>query len=215
MKILKSKQMVMKASHLWEYYKIPFVCIIVGIGLVCYFANLLLHHEPDEILNIQFVNFYDNVSETSEFAGDFKEYMGMEESEGKIVFDNQAFFDLSNQSDFSNNYFVKTIAYLEAGTTDGVICSYDNLIGIAQGGRLMDLRDERTIKIYEKYKDRVVVFERDGKKIPVGIDISDSPVLNSMNGYIESCYIGISFNVAHAELTEMLLDYLLAGNLRM
>ncbi len=100
---------------------------------------------------------------------------------------------------------------MEGGDIDAVICQYDNLVGIAQGGRFMDLRNEYMEEIYAAYKDRVITIEKDGETIPVGIDISDSPVLKRMEGYDGPCYIGISSMTVHEGMVKVFLDYLFQG----
>lgn len=196
--------------YIWTYYKIPIVGILVFIFLVIYFVHAFLSRPEDTLLHVTFVNCYDNVSEDSDFYKDFLEYADFQET-GEVYFDSNVFFDLSKDRDYANTYFQKTVAYLEAGTTDAVICQETNMKGLAKGGRILNLKDERAGGICEKYKDRIVDYTTDeGEVIPVAVDISDSPCLEGLNSYEngEKCYLCVSAYIDRADQVEVFLDYL-------
>lgn len=197
------------ARYLWDYYKLWIIAAAALVWLTVYFILIYRNHPAEEIWKIAFVNFYDDVSWESDFSENFVKSLGRPVEEGSVVFDNNLFFNLERNSDYHNSYYQKLIAYLEAGTVDGVICEYSNLIGIGQGGRFLDLTDDRTAAVYERYRDRVVWIATEEGEVPIGIDISDSPVLAGMNGYADKCYLAVSSNIAHAELLEEFLEYLL------
>lgn len=87
-----------------------------------------------------------------------------------------------------------------------------NLNGLAQGGRVLSLRDERVEKIYEKYKDRIVEYTtKEGETVPVGINISDSPLLKGTKSYQDGCYLCVSAYIDEPDRidnVETFLDYL-------
>ena len=197
--------------YIWTYYKIPIVGILVFIFLVIYFIHAFLNRPEDTILHVTFVNCYDDVSEKSDFHKEFLEYADFQET-GEVIFDSNVFFDLSKDSDYANTYFQKTVAYLEAGTTDALICQETNMKGMAKGGRVLNLEDERSAGIYEKYKDRIVYYTtEEGEVIPVAVDISDSPRFKGMSSYqnSEGCYLCVSAYIDQADQVEVFLDYLL------
>lgn len=196
------------AEYIWTYYKIPIVSVIVLIFLAVYFIHAFLNRPGDTFLHVTFVNCYDDVSENSDFYQAFLEYAGSRKAE-EVYFDANVFFDLSRESDYANSYFQKTVAYLEAGTTDAVVCQESNLAGLAKGGRILTLEDERAKPIYEKYKDRIVDYTTDeGETLPVGVDISDSRFIRDMNSYEESCYLCVSAYIGQTDHVEVFLDYL-------
>lgn len=199
-------------QYIWDYYKLWIVGTIVLLSLIGYFTSIFYHRPADEILHISFVNFYDDVSEKSDFYQSFDHLVtakaGDVRKEGSITFDSNYFFNLEKPSGAANTYYQKMIANLEAKTCDAVIGEFDNICGIGESGRLLDLRDDRVSGIYEKYQDRLINVEKDGMVVPVGIDISDSTVFLGMNGYKEACYLGISSNAGHLEMVELFLDYL-------
>ena len=90
----------------------------------------------------------------------------------------------------------------------------DSLEGVGQSGRLMDLRDERCRKIYERYKDRLIYSvpyntEYSTEPVPIGIDISDSALVTKYHMYEESCAIGIGAHSSHIEAVEQFLEYVM------
>lgn len=197
--------------YIWTYYKIPIVGILVFIFLVIYFIHAFLNRPEDTILHVTFVNCYDDVSEKSDFHKEFLEYADFQET-GEVIFDSNVFFDLSKDSDYANTYFQKTVAYLEAGTTDALVCQETNMKGMAKGGRILNLKDERASGIYDKYKDRIVNYTtEEGEVIPVAVDISDSPRFEGMSSYQDSegCYLCVSTYIDQADQAEVFLDYLL------
>lgn len=200
--------------YIWTYYKIPIVGILVFIFLVIYFVHAFLNRPEDTLLHVTFVNCYDDVSESSDFHKNFLEYADFQER-GEVYFDSNVFFDLSKDRDYANTYFQKTVAYLEAGTTDAVICQETNMKGLAKGGRVLNLKDERASGIYEKYRDRIVDYTTDeGEVVPVAIDISDSPRFEGMNSYKndENRYLCVSAYIDQTDQVEVFLDYLFSGS---
>jgi hypothetical protein len=200
--------------YIWDYYKLWIIGGIVIIGLGIYLLRIFTRPRVDIAFEAAFVNCYDNVSDSSDMAKGFDEYLkgsdkGDIDIEGKIVYDNNLFFNLAKSSDFNNSYYQKLVAYLEAGTYDVVVSEYDNLIGVGQGGRYLDLRDERIKEVFDTYSDRVIYVETEEGNIPIGIDISDSPVIGKMNSYANGCYLAFSANSSHFDTDVLFLDYLL------
>jgi hypothetical protein len=209
----KQMQLKDKIGYIWDYYKLRIIGVVVIVGLAVYLVSIFTRPRADIAFEAAFVNCYDNVSDNSDFALGFEEYLkgcdAGSEIEGKIVYDNNLFFNLSKSSDFNNSYYQKLVAYLEAGTYDVVICDYDNLVGVGQGGRLLDLRDERIKAVFDMYSDRAVYIETDEGSIPIGIDISDSPVIGEMNSYANGCYIAFSANTSNLEMDRFFTEYLI------
>ena len=200
------------AGYIWTYYKIPIIGIFTAGFLIIYFVHAYLNRPEDTLLHVTFVNCYEDVTEGSEFYRDFIKFAGLQEDD-EVFFDSNVFFNLEKESDYANTYFQKTVAYLEAQTTDAVVCQESNLNGLAQGGRVLDLGDERVKGIYEKYKDKIVEYTtNEGKTVPVGIDISDSRLIKGMKSYQDGCYLCISAYIDEMDRidnVETFLDYLL------
>lgn len=199
-----------KIGYIWDYYKLWIIGAVVLVGLVVYFAVVFATREDKPILDVVLVNNYDDVSGDSKLTQGFVSYVGEENLPGRVTFDNNAFFNLANNSDYKNSYYMKVLAYLEADTAQAVLCQYDNLIGLAKSGRLADLSDEKVGDIYDKYKDRIIYYEdEEGKKIPVGIDVSEGYKAAGLTEYTDGkAYIGLSAYAADYGYVEKFVDYM-------
>lgn len=201
-----------KAGYIWDYFKFWIIGAVVVVGLLVYFAVVIATRGEDDVLNVVFVNNYDNISDSSDFSRSFIEYTGDESLEGRVTFDNNAFFNLAKASDVKNDYYLKVLAYLEGGATQAVVCQYDNLMGLAKSGRILDLSDERVSSIYEAYKDRLVYYESEDGKIPVGIDISDGIGKSGLTEYDDGkAYICLSASADDYSMVETFIEFMTGG----
>jgi hypothetical protein len=198
-------------AYLWQYYKLPVLAAVAAVGLAVYFVNACLTRPADPVLTVQFVNFYSDVSAQSDFARNFAAFGSLDSAQGPAVFDANAFFNLANSSDYTNSYYLKTVTYLETGTRDAVVCGRDNLEGLAQSGRLMDLTDSRTAAICDAWGSRLYTVTGNGQEIPVGVSLAGSPVLSKMQQNDGDIYLAVSANVQHEKWVETFLHYLLDG----
>ena len=214
-----------KIGYIWDYYKLWIIGAVVLVGLVVYFTVVFATREDKPILDVVLVNNYVDVSEDCRLTQGFVSYVGEENLPGRVTFDNNAFFNLANNSDYKNSYYMKVLAYLEADTAQAVLCQYDNLIGLAKSGRLADLSDEKVGDIYDKYtkqtkkknkkkkkkkKKRIIYYEdEEGKKIPVGIDVSEGYKAAGLTEYTDGkAYIGLSAYAADYGYVEKFVDYM-------
>lgn len=210
LKIKEMDSMRKKIGYIWDYYKFWIIGAAVLVGLIVYFTVVFVTREDKPVLDVVLVNNYDDVSDDSKLAQGFVSYVGEENLPGKVAFDNNAFFNLANNSDYKNSYYMKVLAYLEADTAQVVMCQYDNLIGLAKSERLADLSDEKIGNICDKYKDRIVYYENDeGVKVPVGIDVSDGYKAAGLTEYTDGkAYVGLSAYAESYEYAEKFVDYM-------
>lgn len=210
LKIKEMDSMCKKIGYIWDYYKLWIIGAVALVGLIVYFTVVFVTREDKPVLDVVLVNNYDDVSDDSKLAQGFVSYVGEENLPGKAAFDNNAFFNLANNSDYKNSYYMKVLAYLEADTAQVVMCQYDNLIGLAKSGRLADLSDEKIGDICDKYKDRIVYYENDeGVKVPVGIDVSDGYKAAGLTEYTDGkAYVGLSAYAESYEYAEKFVDYM-------
>lgn len=198
-----------KAGYIWDYFKFWIIGAVAVVGLLVYFVVVFVTRDEDDVLNVVFVNNYDNISEGSDFMDSFIEYTGDESLKGRVTFDNSAFFNLAKASDVKNDYYLKVLAYLEGGSTQAVVCQYDNLMGLARSGRIMDLSDEALSRIYDRYRDRLVYYEDEDGKIPVGIDISEGYSKSGLTEYDDGReYICLSAFVDDYSMAETFIEFM-------
>lgn len=202
-----------RLQYFWDYNKIQTIALIVAVILAVYFVRLALRRNVPSWLNVAMINEYEDVSEDSSLYKGFVSYLGSPaDLQGKkINFDARYFFDLSDSADFTNSYYQRLVALIENGETDVIIGSYDNIMGIAQGGRVMDLSDSSVRDLAGKYSDRTVSYTtEDGDTIPVAIRLFGSEVIDSDTDYdSDEVYFALSSNVQHIEAAMLFADYLL------
>lgn len=202
-----------RLQYFWDYNKIQTIALIVAVILAVYFARLAFRRNVPSLLNVAMIDEYEDVSEDSSLYRGFESYLGNPAGlQGKkINFDARYFFDLSDSADFTNSYYQRLVALIENGEMDVIIGSYDNIMGIAQGGRVMDLSDSSVRDLAGKYSDRTVSYTtEDGDAIPVAIRLSGSEVIDSDTDYdSDEVYFALSSNVQHIEAAMLFADYLL------
>lgn len=209
-----------KIQYFWDYNKIQTVSLIVAVILIVYFIGLALRKNVPIWLDVAMINEYEDVSEDSPLDQGFRDYLdtlpktetAVSDLKGKaITFDDRYFFDLSDSADFTNTYYQRLVALIENGDTDVIIGSYDNIMGVAQGGRVMDLSDSRVRAMTDRYSDRIVTYTTDeGKEIPVAIHLTGSHAIDDKTDYDSGdVYLSLSSNIQHIKAAELFVDYLL------
>lgn len=209
-----------KLQYFWDYNKIQVVALITAVILIIYFTGLALRRNVPSWLNVAMINEYEDVSEGSPLYEGFEDYLSGLSGESdavsdlkgkKINFDDRYFFDLSDSADFTNSYYQRLVALIENGEMDVIIGSYDNIMGIAQGGRVMDLSDASVRDLSGKYSDRTVSYTtEEGDTIPVAIRLSGSRAIDEDTDYDSGdVYLALSSEIEHIEPAILLADYLL------
>lgn len=106
------------------------------------------------------------------------------------------------------------MTYLDSATLDVLVMPADDLAAVGQSGRLMDLRDERTAAIFEAYQDRLLWVVPNAQSdygdapVPVGIDLSGTPLVGTDAPYGESAVLGVNSLAPHPEQAAVFLSYL-------
>ena len=193
------------ARYLFDYYKLPAIALLCALLLIVYFTAVLLRPKVEPDLQVLFVNCYDSVSANSDFAQSFEDHLAQSGTPLQFQFDANVFFNLEKSSDYASAYFQKTIAQLEGGTADAIVCSRENLLGIASGGRVMDLSQA----YFERYADRLILLTtQEGETVPVGIDLTGCAVFEQLGFYPEGACLGISAYTEKIESVLVFLDFL-------
>ena len=211
-----------KAEYIWQYYKLW----IIGIFSVLFLTGYIVIHRLtvplDNWFYITFANTYAEAGERSPLWQDFVDYSGFDPEEKNVYFNTNCYFDPGAEG--YNVYYTYFVAYVEAGTLDAITMERDDLITLGRRGRLLDLSRPEAARIAEKYGDRFLYalpLESDDNDnddndntelIPVGIDLSDTPLVDQYHVYADTCALGISVNCPHMDAVETFLDYLTEGN---
>ena len=203
-----------KAAYVWEYYKVPIVAFVSLVLVSIYLASHFVTAVRDHWVYIMFADTRAEAGNGSELWKGYVELTGFDLSEKAVDFNSEAWFDYAKDEGRGNRYFALFCGLTDEGVLDAVTMEADSLEGVGQSGRLMDLRDERCRKIYERYKDRLIYSvpyntEYSTDPVPIGIDISDSALVTKYHLYEESCAIGIGAQSTHIEAVEQFLEYVM------
>ena len=200
-----------KAEYLWQYYRLWIIGVAAALGIAGYLVVHRLTVPADNWFYITFANTYADVGEGSPLWEDFVAYSGFDPDEKNIYFNTNCYFDPAQTG--YNVYYTYFVAYVEAGTLDAITMERDDLITLGRRGRLLDLSRPEARTIAEKYADRLLYAvpadpENGTQPLPIGIDLSGTPLLGVYHAYADTCALGISVNCPHMDAVERFLDYL-------
>ncbi len=217
-----------KLQYIWDYYKIHITAVVAAVCICIYLFVLMSRPRQEYALRIAGIleTAGVEISEESDFYKGFLAYadeqLGVNWREDKVItMDTSYHFDLSQEADFRGESFRLLTTRLESAEVDGILCSYDNMMGIARGGRILDLSDERAGDILERYEDRLVYYETsDGREIPVAVDLTGSKNIevlledaeqseSVLNDTDTQYYFALASNVTNTDAALVFLEYLL------
>jgi len=202
-----------KLSYIWDYYKLWIIGGICILSFAFYLGFKIRTTLSEHWCYIGFVGTNAEVGTKSDFWEGYVENAGFDLSEKLVEFNNQCYFDYSDNQARGNKYYEVFVAYLDSGIMDACTMEEDALVDFGACGRLLDLDREECRSIKEKYGDRFVYCEPydqeySGDLVPVGINISDSTLMKDYHIYDNNCVLGISASTDHIEAVEKFLDYI-------
>lgn len=201
-----------RAGYIWDYYKLWIIGILSAIVLVTAAAVHVHNTLAENWFYACFGNTYADIGSGSSFCRGFASYAGYDLEEKNLVFNAQCYCKPS-ESTYGNSYYEALITYLDSETLDVLVMEEEDLLAIGASGRLLDLEDARVVNLLERYRDRLVYcepFREDYGKdlVPVGIDLSGTPLVGEYRAYPEGCVLGISAVAPHLDQAEVFLTYL-------
>ena len=103
---------------------------------------------------------------------------------------------------------------MDAGTLDLITMEKDDLQKLGERGRLLDLSRPEAAEIMAKYEDKLIYAtpideEYSKDPVPIGIDLSDSAMVNKYHIYGDSCAVGVSANCPHMDAVLKFLSFVL------
>lgn len=210
---LQGKTLKQKLGYIWDYYSLW----IIGLVCVICFGVFVVHQARTALKEhwfyITITNTREDMGTDSAFWQGYVDFTGYDVTEKMVEFNDEIYFDYSRNRAAGNKYYEVFVATVDSGVLDAVTMEPENLCSLGESGRLMDLRDERCRKIYEKYKSRLLYSvpydtEYSTDPVPVGIDISDSNLMTKYHIYPNGCAIGIGAQSSNIEAVEQFLDYI-------
>jgi hypothetical protein len=169
-----------------------------------------IHGNRENYVYILYVNTFAQLGEQSDFWNGYVEQSKANPKTQNIIFDTENYFDMTQKSVMGNHYFEKMIVLIDSGTMDAIVMEPEQLSLLGESGRLIDLNDQKTQRLLERYVDRLITIsytdETGTRDIPIGIDLSGS--LLTAEAYTQ-CAIGLSATVQHTDAVVEFLDYVL------
>lgn len=202
-----------KLRYVWDYYKLWIIGIVALFMFSGYIVTNYRNANRDNHIYVAFVNTMADLGEGSDFWEGYVSCSGVDVKKETVTFDTENYFDMSKNNVTGNHYYEKVVVLIDSKTADALVMETKNLVALGRSGRLIDLNNEKTKQLMERYSDRLItteVADEDGttREVPVGIDISDSRLVTQDRAY-EECALGISETIDDVQAVEEFLTYLI------
>jgi hypothetical protein len=205
-----------KLHYIWDYYHLLIIVVVCLVALGSYLYVHIRNTLSDHWFYITFVNTRQDVGTGSQLWDGYMERTNYDLSEKLVEFNDESYFDYTNNYAKGNDYYEVFVAYVDSGTLDAVTMQTDALVLLGESGRLLDLNAEECASIREKYGQRFLYCqpydtEYSEDLVPVAIDISDSILETEYHLYGEDCALAIGAYSQNVEAVEAFLDYIFEG----
>ena len=203
-----------KLSYIVTYYWVQLGLIVLVLALGLYLHSQMSVQLAENYFAACFANTTAELGPDSEFGQGFARYAGYDLKQKNLVLMDECWCKPGEASAFNNTYYNLLVTYLDSATLDVLVMPADDLAAVGQSGRLMDLRDERTAAIFEAYQDRLLWVVPNAQSdygdapVPVGIDLSGTPLVGTDAPYGESAVLGVNSLAPHPEQAAVFLSYL-------
>lgn len=203
-----------KLSYIVTYYWVQLGLIVLVLALGLYLHSQMSVQLAENHFAACFANTTAELGPDSEFGQGFARYAGYDLKQKNLVLMDKCWCKPGEASAFNNTYYNLLVTYLDSATLDVLVMPADDLAAVGQSGRLMDLRDERTAAIFEAYQDRLLWVVPNAQSdygdapVPVGIDLSGTPLVGTDAPYGESAVLGVNSLAPHPEQAAVFLSYL-------
>lgn len=183
-------------------YKILLVSII-GIGIIVYIIYSILTAPKNMIFAAYFFNNTSNHSST-DLKNNFIKHLELDPSDTLININTSLCFSEKNvTSDISKN-INHTMVDMYNGKLDVIIGDSETIDFFSYGEYFHNVTEILPADLLEQFEDNLYysVINEDGTKVPVGIYVDDSPLLNKYSYYKNSkpvlCFVLNSKNMDNA-----------------
>lgn len=203
-----------KLSYIVTYYWVQLGLIVLVLALGLYLHSQMSVQLAENHFAACFANTTAELGPDSEFGQGFARYAGYDLKQKNLVLMDECWCKPGEASAFNNTYYNLMVTYMDSATLDVLVMPADDLAAVGQSGRLMDLRDERTAAIFEAYQDRLLWVVPNAQSdygdapVPVGIDLSGTPLVGTDAPYGESAVLGVNSLAPHPEQAAVFLSYL-------
>ena len=196
--------------YVWTYYRIWIAGIVAVLGVAIFLVVRFVTVPGENYFFACFPNTYADLGKGSAFYEDFANYAGYDLKEKGLEFNASIYCKPSNGS--GSTYYRSLISFLDSGALDVLVMEEEDIASIGEVGRLLDLEDERMGDFAERWSDRLVYVEPTVQyakdRVPVGIDIAGSILVDKYNAYPDGAVLGVSAQAGHLDQVEVFLNYI-------
>jgi len=194
-----------KIEHIWEYYRLQIIGIVVILILIVYFVFKALNGGASTYVSAVFIGGDQEQANESTLLKDFILDNGLNPKSQEVTPTYTGNMDFLNGSTGYNEYQLLSALFL-SGDVDVMVAAEDVTVAFAVNGALADLTKILTPEMLEKYKDSLVYVNtsEDGEKYPCGINIDTGNKI-----YNKKVCVSIANNSVNQEESILLMTYLL------
>lgn len=203
-----------KLSYIVTYYWMQLALIVFLLAFALYLHSQMSVQLAENHFAACFANTIAELGPDSDFGRGFARYAGYDLKQKNLVLMDECWCHPGEASAFNNTYYNLLVTYLDSGTLDVLVMPEADLAAVGQSGRLIDLRDERTAALFDAWQNRLIWVVPNAQSdysdapVPVGIDLSGSPLVGENAPYGESAVLGVSALAPRPEQAEVFLKYL-------
>lgn len=216
----KRKVMSLPKGKRLEYILTYYWLWIAGVSFAVIFLSWFAWHSSHALrenwICVAFPNAEESAGQDSRIWKDYLAARGFDLKKKNLLFQDGLYFDTTKSGGTNNSYYQTFVAMVESGQLDAVVMKRDEMEALGKSGRLLDLSREECRDIYERCKDRLVYSipydtEYSTDPVPIGIDVSDSSLVEKYGLYEGSCVLGIGAYSKNIEAVGEFLDWILEG----
>lgn len=208
-----------KIEHIWIYYRIPIIAVLVGVILLISLVQTLAN-KTEPLLNVIMVDSNANAHGQTDPFDAFLKTCGIEPYAGAVSLNTNISFYSEEELELLNemernqavldNYDKEQMLFtlMAAGNGDVFFGKGEIFLSYAQEGMLRDLREVLSPDLLAEYEEDLIYVEEEGKAYPCAITLKDNLWLKE-NGYYTECYFGVLFLSDNPELAARFAAFLL------
>jgi hypothetical protein len=165
-KKLKGQGLKAHLDYFWEYYKIQFLLVVLGLAVLIYMVNFFMS-KKERVFGVTVLNVEANEEEgartwSNDLSQDIVKLLDVNTSKERVDCDfsrYQAPGTSFNQADMATQTAI--LSGISSSDIDVVIMDRYNFDRYVDGGTIQDLRDVLSKKELEKYQDQIYYIDGD------------------------------------------------------
>ncbi len=208
---MKGKPFKEKFAYFWEYYRNMTIVII----LVLIFGGNLIYSvatATDNALGVIMINSYTSM-DPYKYMDDYNLFAEINTKKFHTNLDVNFTVDPDSFDEFSIANIQKLSAMVAASQIDVLFGAENSILGYAQTGFFLDVREVLPEKIYQKYEDGMIWYdipddEVDGE-VPVALKVNDTALMQESGAYYgQDAYLAFIANSVNPENAVKFLEYI-------